>query len=1050
MAKVGTAEYDVEISRAKVRAEVDAAGKEIEQGLGAAAERASKEIEDKLTRFREASGLAFAAGTTAALGVSIKAASDLNEAQQANAATFRDSAKAVDEFANSASKIGLSKQDALDATATFGALFVQLGVGTEESAKLSTELTQLAADFGSFKNADVTEVILAQSAAFRGEYDALQRFVPTINAAAVEQQALAETGKTTTKELTLQEKAMATYTLMLEGAGPALGDFARNQDSAANSTKIAKAEMDNTSASLGQALLPVYTEVVQVVGKLAEAFGSLPGPLQTGIVGIGGLTLAAGLLAPKIREGVAVMQLAGSKAVEFGRNMVVPASAVEGLGSSATVSKGRLSSLVTTMGGAGVAAGGLAAAGIGVYLLFEGWAEEAENARKRTAALREEAEATGEGLDATFTKKIAEFYATGVSDLTSNEGATKKLSDAMKAAGVTATELEKALTGPQSELDALSERMLEYGIAQTQSSDVGVAYQRTLRDLRDSYDGAKSDAAELTAVEQELGVESKNAAGATEELTKETVDAAAGFEDAANAARELFDARRQAQSASEGVANAERAVTDAYKGVADAQDGYRSAVKGVNDARRSEADAMRGVADAAEAVREAQQGVVEAQKDAAEASADLVQAQLDVINGTKELEQANKGVEDAEKSLAQAQRESKDAQDALNDARKTAKERLDDLEEAVAEQALDEESARIALERARERQGKLGEDDKPVSSLDRREAALAVAQAEERLADVLEANAEREAKLEEERAKGVEGSEEVVGAKDAITEAAEREKEAEEGLSAARERVVEVQEDLAERVVEAQERVVEANDRVVEANARVVEAQQGVEEATLRVRDAHDGVVEAQGRVVEAREAIVEAQAGVEEAVRGVEEANLAAIEAWGAAIEKADGAQASTKFLIEEYGRLASTLEPGNPLRLYLGGLIADLREAAQDWNINLNFTSFWEDIGEAPPGFNRAEQFDRRASGGRVMPGVPYLVGDKYSLDRAEVMVPDEPGRLVSSIAEWQAQQPNAGGMPGGGPQITVNAEGIKDTNQLAGSISAVLAFAGSVESH
>ena len=267
MAKVGTAEYDVEISRAKVRAEVDAAGKEIEKGLGESAERASKEIEDKLTRFREASGLAFAAGTTAALGVSIKAASDLNEAQQANAATFRDSAKAVDEFANSASKIGLSKQDALDATATFGALFVQLGVGTEESAKLSTELTQLAADFGSFKNADVTEVILAQSAAFRGEYDALQRFVPTINAAAVEQQALAETGKTTTKELTLQEKAMATYTLMLEGAGPALGDFARNQDSAANSTKIAKRRWTTRPLHSGRRCFPCTRRSCRLLGS---------------------------------------------------------------------------------------------------------------------------------------------------------------------------------------------------------------------------------------------------------------------------------------------------------------------------------------------------------------------------------------------------------------------------------------------------------------------------------------------------------------------------------------------------------------------------------------------------------------------------------------------------------------------------------------------------------------------------------------------------------------------------------------------------------------
>ena len=40
------------------------------------------------------------------------------------------------------------------------------------------------------------------SAAYRGEYDAVQRFVPVINGAKVEEEALKETHKKTTKELT--------------------------------------------------------------------------------------------------------------------------------------------------------------------------------------------------------------------------------------------------------------------------------------------------------------------------------------------------------------------------------------------------------------------------------------------------------------------------------------------------------------------------------------------------------------------------------------------------------------------------------------------------------------------------------------------------------------------------------------------------------------------------------------------------------------------------------------------------------------------------------
>ena len=77
-------------------------------------------------------------------------------------------------------------------------------------------------------------MIEAQTAAFRGEYDSLQRFIPTINAANVEQKAMEQTGKENAEQLTASEKAAATYTLMLEGMGAAQGDFARTSDSAAN------------------------------------------------------------------------------------------------------------------------------------------------------------------------------------------------------------------------------------------------------------------------------------------------------------------------------------------------------------------------------------------------------------------------------------------------------------------------------------------------------------------------------------------------------------------------------------------------------------------------------------------------------------------------------------------------------------------------------------------------------------------------------------------------------------------------------------------------
>jgi hypothetical protein len=193
----------------------------------------------------------------------VDSASDLNESLSKVNTVFGDFGDEVEQFSRDAAKnIGLSQNAALEATGTFGNLFDQMNIGKDVSFDMSTGLTTLAADLASFHNADITDVIEAQTAAFRGEYDSLQRFIPTINAAAVQQKALEMTGKRSTKELTEQDKVLATHTLMLEGAGAAVGDFARTSDGAANRQRILKAQFENLRAELGQRLLPVFQSVL--------------------------------------------------------------------------------------------------------------------------------------------------------------------------------------------------------------------------------------------------------------------------------------------------------------------------------------------------------------------------------------------------------------------------------------------------------------------------------------------------------------------------------------------------------------------------------------------------------------------------------------------------------------------------------------------------------------------------------------------------------------------------------------------------------------------
>jgi hypothetical protein len=210
-------------------------------------------------------GLAGAAAVgviTDQIGKSIDAASDLDEALNRSNMVFGQSGDVISTWAAGAAEdFGLSQRAALDAAGSFGNMFTQLGVGSADAAAVSQQMTELAADFASFHNADITQVIQAQSSAFRGEYDALQRFLPTISAATVEQKALEMTGKTLTKQLNAEEKAAAVVALMMAGAGDAAGDFDRTSGSLANQQRSLTAEMEDLRAEIGQDLLPVMVQL---------------------------------------------------------------------------------------------------------------------------------------------------------------------------------------------------------------------------------------------------------------------------------------------------------------------------------------------------------------------------------------------------------------------------------------------------------------------------------------------------------------------------------------------------------------------------------------------------------------------------------------------------------------------------------------------------------------------------------------------------------------------------------------------------------------------
>ena len=222
-------------------------------------------------------GVAFA-GMTAVAGTlgkqMVELASDANEAQAMFEETFGNAlpqaSAFVEEFAH---KAGFAEHELQQLLGTSGAVMQGIDFTTETSADLSMKLATLAGDVASFSNAQggAKAVLDAMTKSLLGERESLKTYGIAINEAEVQTKAFEMTGKSSAKELTKQEKALATYQLLLKKTTVQQGDLNRTQDSFANKSRKAQAELKDLKVTLGEELLPVADEMLPVLMDMVKS-----------------------------------------------------------------------------------------------------------------------------------------------------------------------------------------------------------------------------------------------------------------------------------------------------------------------------------------------------------------------------------------------------------------------------------------------------------------------------------------------------------------------------------------------------------------------------------------------------------------------------------------------------------------------------------------------------------------------------------------------------------------------------------------------------------
>lgn len=277
--KVGLDTKELQTGLAKSKTELAA----FEKSAATSGGRASTMFGKVGATIKSLGPIAAVAGAAVAVklgAAAINAAADLNEAVSKTQQVFEGSSDSVLQFGeDAASSFGIANAEAIDAASNLGNMFINTGLAEQAAAKMSTTMVGLAGDMASFNNADPSEMLVNIRSGLAGEVEPLRRFGVNLSAAAVEAKAMEMGIADANGELTEAAKVQARYQLILEQTTKQQGDFGRTlETSLPNQLRKFKAELTNTAAELGQALLPAATEIVDVLGDFAGALKGL-GPV---------------------------------------------------------------------------------------------------------------------------------------------------------------------------------------------------------------------------------------------------------------------------------------------------------------------------------------------------------------------------------------------------------------------------------------------------------------------------------------------------------------------------------------------------------------------------------------------------------------------------------------------------------------------------------------------------------------------------------------------------------------------------------------------------
>lgn len=202
----------------------------------------------------------------------IQVASDLEEVQNVVDVTFGESgAKKIEKWSKeAAANFGLTELQAKKYSSTLGAMMKSSGMGEDQIADMSMQLAGLAADMASFYNLDFDTAFSKIQSGMAGMSMPLRQLGINMTEASLSAYAMEAGFDTAYDKMTETEQMIVRYGYIMKATGDAQGDFARTSDSFANSQRRVATGIETLKAQIGEALLPIATEVSNAITDLLD------------------------------------------------------------------------------------------------------------------------------------------------------------------------------------------------------------------------------------------------------------------------------------------------------------------------------------------------------------------------------------------------------------------------------------------------------------------------------------------------------------------------------------------------------------------------------------------------------------------------------------------------------------------------------------------------------------------------------------------------------------------------------------------------------------